>query len=35
MKTNRRKFSAKQKVQILRQHLVEKLPVSDKNSIGW
>ena len=36
MKTNRRKFSAKQKVQILRQHLVEKLPISEvceKNGI--
>jgi len=36
MKTNRRKFSAKQKVQILRQHLVEKVPISEvceRNSI--
>lgn len=29
MKTNRRKFSAQQKVQILRQHLVEKVPISE------
>ena len=28
MQTNRRKFSAQQKVQILRQHLVEKTPIS-------
>ena len=28
MKINRRKFSAQQKVQILRQHLVEKVPIS-------
>ena len=28
MKTNRRKFSAEQKVQVLRQHLVEKTPIS-------
>ncbi len=28
MKTDRRKFSAQQKVQILRQHLVEKVPIS-------
>jgi len=28
MKANRRKFSAQQKVQILRQHLVEKVPIS-------
>ena len=36
MKTNRRKFSAQQKVQILRQHLVEKVPISgvcDQNGI--
>ena len=36
MKTNRRKFSADQKVQILRQHLVAKAPVSevcDQNGI--
>ena len=36
MKTNRRKFSANQKVQILRQHLVEKVPISevcDQNDI--
>jgi transposase len=36
MKTNRRKFSADQKVQILRQHLVEKAPISevcDQNGI--
>ena len=29
MKINRRKFSAQQKVQILRQHLVEKSPISE------
>jgi hypothetical protein len=29
MKVNRRKFSAQQKVQILRQHLVEKVPISE------
>ena len=29
MKNNRRKFSAQQKVQILRQHLVEKVPISE------
>ena len=29
MKSNRRKFSAQQKVQILRQHLVEKVPISE------
>ena len=28
MQTNRRKFSAQQKVQVLRQHLVEKTPIS-------
>ena len=28
MQTNRRKFSAQQKVQVLRQHLVEKIPIS-------
>ena len=36
MKINRRKFSAQQKVQILRQHLVEKVPISEvceKNGI--
>lgn len=36
MKTNRRKFSSNQKVQILRQHLVEKVPISevcDQNGI--
>lgn len=36
MKTNRRKFSSNQKVQILRQHLVEKAPISevcDQNGI--
>jgi transposase len=36
MKTDRRKFSAQQKVQILRQHLVEKAPISevcDQNGI--
>ena len=36
MKSNRRKFSAQQKVQILRQHLVEKVPISEvceKNGI--
>ena len=36
MKTNRRKFSAKQKVQILRQHMVEKVSISEvceKNGI--
>ena len=36
MKTNRRKFSANQKVQILRQHLVGKAPISevcDQNGI--
>lgn len=36
MKTDRRKFSAQQKVQILRQHLVEKVPISevcDQNGI--
>jgi len=36
MKTNRRKFSAQQKVQILRQHLVEKVTISevcDQNGI--
>jgi len=29
MKKQRRKFSAQQKVQILRQHLVEKAPISE------
>jgi transposase len=29
MKTNRRKFSAQQKVQILHQHLVKKSPISE------
>jgi len=29
MKSNRRKFSAQQKVQILRQHLVEKVSISE------
>lgn len=29
MKTNRRKFSAQQKVQILHQHLVKKTPISE------
>ena len=29
MKVNRRKFSARQKVKILRQHLVEKSPISE------
>jgi len=29
MKSNRRKFSAPQKVRILRQHLVEKVPISE------
>ncbi len=36
MKTSRRKFSANQKVQILRQHLLEKVPISevcDQNGI--
>jgi transposase len=36
MKTNRRKFSSNQKVHILRQHLVEKAPISevcDQNGI--
>ena len=36
MKTNRRKFSAQQKVHVLRQHLVEKVPISevcDQNGI--
>lgn len=36
MKKQRRKFSAQQKVQILRQHLVEKAPISEvceKNGI--
>jgi len=28
METNRRRFSAQQKVQVLRQHLVEKTPIS-------
>ena len=37
MKKQRRKFSAQQKVKILRQHLVEKVPISevcDRNGIG-
>ena len=29
MQTNRRRFSAQQKVQVLRQHLVEKTPISE------
>jgi transposase-like protein len=29
MKKQRRKFSAQQKVQMLRQHLVEKVPISE------
>ena len=36
MKKQRRKFSAQQKVQMLRQHLVEKVPISevcDRNGI--
>ncbi len=36
MKTNRRNFSAQQKVQLLRQHLVEQTPISavcDQNGI--
>jgi transposase-like protein len=28
MKTNRRKFSAEEKVEILRKHLIEKVPIS-------
>ena len=37
MNKQRRKFSAQQKVQILRQHLVEKVPISevcDRNGIS-
>jgi transposase-like protein len=37
MKKRRRKFSAQQKVKILRQHLVEKVPISevcDRNGIS-
>jgi transposase-like protein len=37
MKKQRRKFSAQQKVRILRQHLVEKVPISevcDRNGIS-
>ena len=37
MKKQRRKFSALQKVQMLRQHLVEKVPISevcDRNGIS-
>ena len=36
MKTNRRKFLAQEKVRMLRQHLVEKVPISevcDQNGI--
>ncbi len=29
MKTNRRKFSADEKVKILRKHLIEKVPISE------
>ena len=29
MKTNRRKFSAEEKVKILRKHLIEKVPISE------
>jgi len=29
MKTNRRKFSADEKVKIIRRHLIEKVPISE------
>ncbi len=29
MKTNRRKFSADEKVKIIRKHLIEKVPISE------